>query len=317
VGYSLNDGYLAKILGDIANSVGPDRMEEIGQQIYFVEWKQDPSFRPRMYSAVIERGEVNIPITRIETHSFDWIWRELGKLRRQYPAEFIKSLRESVFNLITDVERSAREDLVVALPIDSDSVAAKRFVFGIGEFPNIDTGSPLTITPRILEREDLVLDVLGISEEILSPSNVLEFGIPTHIKPTSPQFVPVWKYLHEDGRIGEDGSVDFENLNPIIERHALQKIELSPDDKQRLLRDFGGEFPTARDIVNHQYRSYFTARALLWASYEQPNRDELLEIVKAEIDSWDKSERVKLAVAIDRLFFAPKTVSSFKIAPTK
>ncbi|MFG6303842.1 SIR2 family protein [Corynebacterium hesseae] len=305
VGYSLNDQHLSQILGDIANAVGEDRISEFGRQIFFVEWNRNPSFEPKIESTSIERGGVRIPITKIETHSFKWIWDALASLERSFPAELLRELKKNIFNLVEEIDPKKRKDVVVAVPIDSDLAKGQKVVFGLGKFPGVDFDSGATITQKVLDRDMLVDDILELKKIALTSQNVLLYGIPQHIKPKRNEWVPVWKYLFEAGRVNKDGTIDEEQLPALIRDHALRKVELKRSSEKRVLREFDNVFPNLPQILEKDFPPYFLAIALLWRAYHGADSEEFRKVVADRLNLFNPTERSKLAVAYERMKFSP------------
>ena len=262
VGYSLNDAYVGEILDNIATAVGPDRIDELGQRIYFVEWNSDSGFIPVIEQASLVRGGARLPITRIETNSLGWIWEALSQLERPFPAAVLRELRKHVFDLVTDPDPTQGREVVRAIPIDADGAEGLRVVFGVGSFTEKDLDDLSTISGRTLTRVDIEEDVLGIRKRPLDAENVLLYGIPMGIRPSATSFLPVHKYLSEAGRVGPDGTVNYDNLPEIIRSLAERKIQVNNASKARFDRDVLGTLVTPRQIADSGLALYFKLECL-------------------------------------------------------
>lgn len=279
VGYSLNDEYLNEILDNIATAVGPERLGELGKRIYFVEWNRDPSAATLIEQTSIERGGARLPITRIETHSFKWLWEVLAGLERPFPAAILRELRKHVFRLVTHPEPGDTREAVRAIPIDEDGASDVRVVFGVGYFSEKDLEDLSTISAKTLTREDLEQDTLGIRDRPLDAENVLAYGIPDSIRPSSTTFMPVHKYLEETGRIDAKGKINYKGLKPIIKQLAIRPITNHPQTVGRYNRDVKGKLRTPREVMNSGLTTYFKLESLLLLDEVDFDLDELREVL--------------------------------------
>lgn len=262
VGYSLTDKYIGEILDNIATAVGPDRIDELGERIYFVEWNEDAGFEPVIEQSSLVREDVRLPITRIETHSLAWIWEALAGLERPFPAGVLRELRKHVFDLVTHPDPSQTREVVRAIPIDGDQGSEYRVVFGVGSFTEKDLQNLSTIG-RTLTRDDVVQDVLGLRKRPLDPENVLLSGIPDAIRPGPTQYIPVHKYLGECGRISADGAIDFSALPPVIQSLAERSLTVAHQSRARFDREVRGVYATPAQLLEADLAMYFKLDSLV------------------------------------------------------
>ncbi|MFW3385322.1 UNVERIFIED_CONTAM: SIR2 family protein [Kocuria sp. CPCC 205274] len=280
VGYSLNDAYVGEILDNIATAVGPDRIDELGQRIYFVEWNSNPNFVPVIEQASLVRGGARLPITRIETNSLRWIWDALSQLERPFPAAVLRELRKHVFDLVTHPDPSQGREVVRAIPIDADGAEGVRVVFGVGSFTEKDLNDLSTISGRTLTRVDIEEDVLGIRKRPLDAENVLLYGIPMGIRPSATSFLPVHKYLSEAGRVASDGIVNYEDLPDIICSLAERKIQVNDASMTRFNRDVLGTLMTPRQIADSGLALYFKLECLTLINPDDIDLDEFAAVLR-------------------------------------
>ena len=280
VGYSLNDEYIGEILGNIATAVGPDRLGALGARIYFIEWNPDPSFIPVVETANMERGGHRLPITRIETNSFSWIWNALGRLERPFPAGVLRELRKHVFDLVTHPDPSDSREIVRAIPLDAEDADGVRVVYGVGQFSDRDLEDLSSISARTLTRQDLEKDVLGIRGRLLDAESVLKYGIPDQIRPTSSTTLPVHKYLAESHRIDDAGSIDYSGLKPIIQQLAERQLQShSQPLVDRYHREIEGRLTTPRQIMQADLAPYFKLECLLLIDENDLDLQELHDVL--------------------------------------
>ncbi|GGR28840.1 SIR2 family protein [Agromyces mediolanus] len=278
VGYSLGDEYLNEILDNIATAVGPERLGELGKRIYFVEWSADPSAPTLIEQTSIERGGSRLPITRIDTHSFEWLWEALSRLERPFPAAILRELRKHVFDLVTHPDPSQTREVVRAIPIDGDEGNEYRVVFGVGAFSEKDLQNLSTIG-RTLTRDDIEQDVLGVRRRALDPQNVLLSGIPDAIRPGPTSNLPVHKYLLESGRISPDGSIEFDDLPEVVKQLAEKPLTASAQSVARFNREVQGVLKTPREVMDSSYATYFKLECLILLDPSGYTTDDLREVL--------------------------------------
>lgn len=274
VGYSLSDEYLNEILDNIATAVGPERLGELGKRIYFVEWNADASASTVIEQTSIERGGSRLPITRIETHGFRWLWEVLTQLERPFPAAILRELRKHVFDLVTHPDPTQTREVVRAIPIDADEANEYRVVFGVGAFSQKDLQN-LSMIGRTLNRDDVEQDLLGIRKRSLDPENVLRSGIPDAIRPAPNAYLPVHKYLQESGRMTPDGTIDYDGLPEVIRQLAERPLEASAQSKSRFDREVKGVLTTPRQVLDSSYPMYFKLECLILLDPEPYSAHEL------------------------------------------
>lgn len=309
VGYSLNDEYLAEILDDIARAVGPERVDELGKRIIFIEWNPNPNSYPIIESSSIVRGrnqEIRLPITRIESHSFKWIWDSLQELKRPFPPKLLRKLREHVYNLVVNPDPSQTMETVRALPMDAEGADDVNVVFGVARLSEQDRNALSGITARAFTIDDIVDDILEKRSLPLQASNILEVVIPDIIRPNSRSYVPVYKYLQEENRIAADGNVDFSSLKPAIRRVASKEIRVSQDSINRYKRDIENVHTSPLSIIELNLATVFSIDAicLLDSNYYdiEDLRMALLTLEeRAESSAPATSEFKKLLCHYDRL----------------
>lgn len=280
VGYSLNDAYIGEILDNIAIAVGPDRIDELGHRIFFIEWNSDPAFTPVIEQASLVRGAVRLPITRIETHTLAWIWEAMSELERPFPAAVLRQLRKHVFDLVTHPDPNQTREVVRAIPIDAEGAGDLRVVFGVGSFNEKDLEDLSTISGKTLTRADIEQDVLSIRKRPLDAENVLRYGIPAGIRPSATSFLPVHKYLAEAGRVSSDGAVDYSDLPEIVKAIAKREIKVSDQSRLRYERDVAGVLTTPLDIANSDLALYFKLDCLVLIEPGQLNLDEFASVLR-------------------------------------
>lgn len=227
MGYSLSDPNVTQILQSILRGVRPENVDRLRSRLIFVEWSRDS--RATISEAVIQIEDVSLPITRIITDSFTWIYKVLENRTRALPARVLRQLKEQVYDLVqTD---DPRRQLMYVTDLDSQpDVADIDIVFGVGA--RIQKKGIVG-----LSRWDLVDDLLDDPKLDLDASSVLRDAIPRLGRST---YVPIFKYLRaakmlEELRTGkcedlpEDVSNRYERYRNEFEslevRHPLRTVE--------------------------------------------------------------------------------------------
>lgn len=309
VGYSLNDEYLGEILDNIATAVGPERIDQLGHRIFFVEWNPEPDSEPIIEQTSLVRGGARLPITRIETHSLAWLWDVLGRLERPFPAAVLRELRKHVFDLVTRPDPEQTREVVRAIPIDEDAEDV-RVVFGVGTFSEKDLQDLSTISGRTLNRRDIEKDVLGTRKRPLDAENVLTHGIPEGIRPSATSLLPVHKYLEELGRVSVEGDRDFSGLPEVIEKLAQRELSMPQSSRSRFQREVEGILTTPLQVMESDLALYFKLHCLLLIdpdSYELTElRDVLRQLHDGPISDSDLSGFRKVLCHYDRLAASEK-----------
>ncbi|WP_171059482.1 SIR2 family protein [Arthrobacter crystallopoietes] len=312
LGYSLGDDYIREIIENIAAAVGPKRVDELGQRIYFVEWNEDPTSPSSLLPSSIGLTEGStLPIQRIGTHGFLPVFEALASLDRPFPAKVLRELRKHVFDLVTDPDPEQSRETVRAVPLDSDGASDLRVVFGVGSFSEKDLEDLSSISGRALTRDDLARDLLGVRARGFEASNVLSHGLSQLLRSSGNAYVPVYKYLYESGRIS-DGSVDLQALPAEVIAAAKRTPVVVNSNKARFKRDLAGKVKTPRDVMATDYPLYFKFDSLLCLDTDDFNPEELRAVLAAELDDTDaqtQGNRSYLYKAIsyyDRLRYGPK-----------
>lgn len=326
VGYSMNDKYLNEIIESISLAVDDKKINTLSTRFYLVEWNDDPDSVPVMETCSLERGGKRFPVTRIYTHSFKWIWEVLASLERSFSGPLLRQLREKLYDIVTILNDEPNREKVIALPLESPEAKGQKVVFGLGEFKGIDTSQAMTITEKILETDDLVMDVLEKAPQPMESSNILDYGIVKHIKARSNQYLPTWKYLQKSGRISADGVVNFSGLNPVIEALANNKITLKLDSYIRLCGEFKGSLPKIENkesdfnrdpelvnkLLESEFKSYFLVESLMWLVYLRLiDSQDFIEVVHKILPDLERTHRAKLACVYDRLVYSSTPITEF------
>lgn len=188
MGYSLSDPNVIQILQSILRGIRPGNADRLRSRLIFVEWSRgNPT---QIVETVIRIDEASLPITRIITDSFTWIYKVLGNRRRALPARVLRQLKEQVYDLVqTD---DPRRQLMYVTDLDNHPESADiDIVFGVGA--RIQKKGIVG-----LSRWDLVDDLLEDPRLDLDALSVLRDAIPRMGRTT---YVPIFKYLQTSGTL--------------------------------------------------------------------------------------------------------------------
>lgn len=204
LGYSLSDPNIRQIVRSVLRAIRPQYAERLRSRLIFVEWLQGRPPEISNYSLILDDDGADLPITRVTTDSFNWVYRILSERKRALPAGLLRQLKEQVYDLVNsdDPRRQSMyvKDLNEGLRSDSDDIGPIEIVLGVGA--------------RVrekglvgLSRWDLVDDLLGELELNLDATRVLTDVIPRLV---ATAYAPVFKYLRaskglEKLRNGETG----------------------------------------------------------------------------------------------------------------
>ncbi|WP_330766960.1 SIR2 family protein [Rhodococcus sp. M8-35] len=310
IGYSMTDRYIRSIIDSIAQAVGPDRLDALQKQIYFVEWNENPSAIPSISPYFIEVFEGHsLPAQKISSHSLAPVFEALSMLDRPFPAHLLRELRKHVYELVAHPEPGQAVETVRAIPFESQGGEGLRVVFGVGYFTEKDLEDISSISGRTLKREDLAQDVLGVRTRGIAAHNVLQHGIPEILRYSANAYLPVFKYLRECDLIDNRGRVQFHGLPEEVKRLIERDLEPAAQNVRRYQRDVEGDLTTPREIFQSDLALYFKLDCLLCLNPDEYDLEELRQVLVEQLDhvSGNQLARTNLFKAVayyDKLKYA-------------
>lgn len=129
MGYSLNDVNIISLLKAICTCVGPDKLQQLNNNLIFVQRASD-SEDDSISQTVIALEKVQIPITLIKAKSFVGVYEAIESTKRKIPARVLRYCKEQLYELVKTTEPHGK--LVV---VDVDQVNGREdieFVVGVG-----------------------------------------------------------------------------------------------------------------------------------------------------------------------------------------
>lgn len=208
LGYSMSDPNIMQILRAVVHGFHSENADKLRQKIIFVDWK--PNSQPSIQESVIQIDGTSIPVTRIETDSYLWIYKVLANRKRALPAWLLRSLKEQVYELVNTDDPRRQLMYVKDIPETPNDqefdIANIDVVFGVG-------ARILKKGLIALSRWDLVDDVLDNPTLPFDSAEILKTVIPTLGKTT---YVPIFKHLSSTGLIHDLRSGDYSKVTPCI-----------------------------------------------------------------------------------------------------
>lgn len=310
LGYGLNDPYIRDIINEIAQAVGPSRLDELAERIYFVEWSPDPHAKPEIARFYLDVASGRpLPATRVTTHSMLPVFGALASLSRPFPAKVLRELRHHVYDLVTHPDGHSPSQSVRAVPFDSREADGLKVVFGVGEFPGDEEARISQVGFQAINREVLVRDALEINTTPLSASQVLEISIPDILK-TPTKHLPIWKFLSE---IDVSSTEELKNgsIPDKVKQAAVYKIEPNRQAAARFNKNDKGLIKTPRQLFNTDQPRYHKLDALLCLDPDDYELDELRDVIRDQYDTLhdltpgERSSFYKSVAHYDRLKWGP------------
>ncbi len=213
LGYSLTDDNVQEILRSIVNCLQQDNIDELTDRLIFIQWSPDeePGFGP--YTMMIEK--LPLTVTRIVVQDFMAVFSVLCEMKRTFPAQILRRLKEQVYELVLSGDTNGQ--LFVA-NIDDDTQATEiDVVFGVGMQAKLSNQGYTG-----LNRWDLVNDILSDGTS-LDATRIVTDVLPQLLR--QPGNLPVYKYLRQSGNLTDDGKlIDSRRLPPRLSKMA-SKIE--------------------------------------------------------------------------------------------
>lgn len=292
LGYSMSDPNIMQILRAVVHGFHSENADKLRQKIIFVDWK--PNSQPVIHESVISIDGTSIPVTRIETDSYLWIYKVLANRKRALPAWLLRSLKEQVYELVN--KDDPRRQLMYVKDISETSndqefdIASIDVVFGVGA--------------RILKkgfiglsRWDIIDDVLEDPRLPLDSTEILETTIPTLGKTT---YVPIFKYLSSTGLIHDLRSGNYSKVASCISdrfKSYVKAFKTSSSNDSTL---------SMRELLQSHDEKWLALHAMELPHYTydvEGLRDFLIQNRDWRNISWFPTQYAKLAVVYDWMRF--------------
>ncbi len=193
LGYSLRDPNVTQILRSIASVLTTERIQELQDQLIFIEWDGAGKQSDLQAIPYVTDG-YTIPLLSATVSDFVDVFEILGSLERKFPARVLRQLKERVYELVQTNDPSGK---LYVQDIDADvDTADIDVVLGVGAIEKFAQ------TYKGVSRDNLVDDLLNNGD--LVPRPVVGEVLPGFPKK---QHVPIFKYLRGAGLLEDDGSL--------------------------------------------------------------------------------------------------------------
>lgn len=306
LGYSIEDENILRILENITCAVGADRISELGDRMFYVEWDKSVD-SPRIEPYLMKLEEGILPLRRIRINSFSPLFDALVRLEPPMPAQVVRMLTKHVYDIVRDPDVTRQP--VIAVPINSPGADGLKVIFGVGPYQNSDIEGLSALGLRGIDRRRIVQDILEDKPLSADPDQLLKEALPEVLKRASFGYVPIFKYLAESGRINRTGKVNTKGLPEEIQNCINKNRSMNIQDsvKKRFERDVDGILTSPAEIMSSDLSYTFKMESLILlnpSGYQVSElRDVLLTILQSE-DVNSKSTGFFRAVChYDRLKF--------------
>lgn len=226
LGYSISDENVASLLRSISMCVGKDNIEQLRQNLIFVQ-RLDGEEQSGVSDTYLTIEGIQIPLVLVKTNDYAEIYRALAATKRKIPARILRYCKEQLYELVASSEPERKIAVV-----DIDSIQDKsnlEFVVGVG-VKALAEGEIAAIGYETIEVADLIHDLLyedkNYDAEGILASVVKRAGRNT-------RYVPVYKYLRE---IGIQSEQDYQASGLNLEKWTAGKVSEFP------LKMYAGQF---------------------------------------------------------------------------
>lgn len=207
LGYRLADENITSILGQIVACLTSENIGKLADRLIFVEWDEN-KIGDSFQSSVIQINGHAIPLSVIRTHDFRKVYNPLGKIKRRFPARYLRRMKECVYELVMTNDPKGKIGVV-------DFDAADQFdnlevVYGLGVSKSIGK-----LGYRPINGKALLADVLK-AESGFDPRLIVSDVLPNAT--LGGAWVPVFRYLNGAGLIGANGKVNTDGFSPSMKK---------------------------------------------------------------------------------------------------
>lgn len=225
LGYRLADENITSILGQIVACLTSENIGKLADRLIFVEW-DEKKLGDSFQSSVIQINGHAIPLSVIRTHDFRKIYNPLGKIKRRFPARYLRRMKECVYELVKT--NDPKEKIGVVDFDEADQFDNLEVVYGLGVSRSIGK-----LGYRPINGRALLTDVLK-GESGFDPALIVSDVLPNAT--LGGAWVPVFRYLRGAGLIGVDGKVNTDGFSPSMKKaseRVYQDFEISAYKKHR------------------------------------------------------------------------------------
>jgi len=190
MGYSIEDKNIKEILNNIGLCLTNENTDKLKDRLIFVEWtkgRSEDQMSPRDFVISNDDTSIIIPLTVVKADDFSHIYEALSKIKRKFPAKFLRKIKDHIYELVRTNDPKNR--LYVSGIEDDVDMSDIDVVLGVGIINEISDKGYQGIT-----RYDLFRDVV-LQDSVYDPKRIL--SIWPKLKPNNIKYLPVYKYLRE------------------------------------------------------------------------------------------------------------------------
>lgn len=328
LGYSIRDAYIGEILRNLAEAVGDEVHDFLSDRLIFVQWNPEEDSEPVVNPFSYYLGGVNIPMTKVQTHSFEWIYEVLSELKRGLSASALRAVKSQVYEAVSaEVVKGGLPKFNVINISDEDKDDVQTifgFTFGdfdatgVAEIRRVIESPVAAVGYKALGVDDLVEDLIhGGEVSKYSAESVLSDSISNFAATAN---VPVAKYMREAGWLRDDGGVLKEHEDKRAADILASPIKPSAQVLKLAKRacQSGGSVTLAY-VKEKEGGSaiYRRAELPLVADVESFTDEELLEYIRQIYIDIDPQKEIsyyrKICAYYDRLKYWPEYRSKRKL----
>lgn len=304
LGYSLTDPHILEILEEIVKCFPADKMGTLRENIIFVE------FSPGIEEPVITESIIlkTLPVKLIRAECYKPIFEVLSEVKRRIPAHIFRRIKDELYDLVITNDPKGQLYVKEANDLDNNE-GTPEFVVGYGAINQVKKSAEVAARGMIgLNREDIIRDIIFDNGDYDS-NTILETVFPNLLK-SSQINMPIFKYLNQSGRIGEDGTVNCEGLCVRLKTRVGYSIERYGSESER---ERSKKIDEVIEGISELYKSVDTNLFLRMAVFVPPEKMDLIEfqnilkvLVDSDLNSNNKSNFVKLVCVYDQLKYSKR-----------
>lgn len=295
LGYALGDKNVISILRSIAGCLTQDNLSQLEDRLIFVQWQEGAE--PSVTSHIMLVDGFVIPVQQVVVPDFEDVFSALAALRRSFPANILRRLKEQVYDLVlTD---DPHERLLVADIDDTTRDVDIDVVFGVGMRDKLGQQGYIG-----LDRWSLIDDIVDDAGQFDAEA-VIKQALPKILR--SAGNVPVFKYLSgadmltRSGEIKKSAKLPPRVISRVIKNQGGMPASKWHQQKSRtLLKGVAG--------IADLKAKYGAQGVLNYATCMEPKKidlDELIAFIRDHREyrtgDWESTQYVKLVCFYDWL----------------
>ena len=200
MGYSIEDKNIKEILNNIGLCLTNENADKLKDRLIFVEWtegRSEDQMSPREFVISDDDTSIIIPLTVVKVDDFSQIYEALSKIKRKFPAKFLRKIKDHIYELVRTNDPKNR--LYVSGIEDDVDMSDIDVVLGVGIINDISDRGYEGVT-----RTDLFRDTI-LEDGNYDPKKIL--NVWPKLKPSNVKYIPIYKYLREAKYLSDEGTL--------------------------------------------------------------------------------------------------------------